>query len=91
VRLALGAAPAGIRQLVLEQGARLAAVGMVLGLGTALALGRFLRSLLFEVSLFDPGTLVAVPLLLAAMALLACWIPARRAVRLDPVEAIRAE
>jgi putative ABC transport system permease protein len=91
VRLALGAAPAGIRQLVLEQGARLAAVGMVLGLGTALAMGRFLRSLLFEVSLFDPGTLVAVPLLLAAMALLACWIPARRAVRLDPVEAIRAE
>jgi ABC-type lipoprotein release transport system permease subunit len=89
--MALGAAPAGIRRLVLDQGARLAALGMVLGMATALAVGRFLRSLLFEVSVVDPRTLVAVPVLLAAMALLACWIPARRAVRMDPVAAIRAE
>jgi predicted permease len=91
VRMALGAAPAGIRRLVLDQGARLAALGVVLGMATALAVGRFLRSLLFEVSVVDPRTLVAVPVLLAAMALLACWIPARRAVRMDPVAAIRAE
>jgi ABC-type lipoprotein release transport system permease subunit len=89
--MALGAAPAGIRRLVLNQGARLAALGIVLGLMAALAVGRFLRSLLFEVSVVDPRTLVAVPVLLAAMALLACWIPARRAVRLDPVAAIRAD
>ncbi|MFN8652965.1 MAG: ABC transporter permease [Gemmatimonadales bacterium] len=91
VRLALGATPGTIRGLVLSQGARLATWGAVIGLGLALALGRFLRALLFEVSASDPGTLVAVPLLLCLMVLLACWIPARRAVRMDPLVAIRAE
>jgi len=91
VRLALGAAPSGIRRLVLGQGGRLALFGILLGLGGALALGQFLRALLFHVSVFDPRTFVAVPLILASMALLACWIPARRAVRMDPLVAIRAE
>jgi putative ABC transport system permease protein len=91
VRLALGAAPSGIRRLVLTQGGRLASAGIVIGLVAALGVGRLLRSLLFQVSVFDPQTLVTVPLLLAGMAVLACWIPARRAVRLDPLEAIRAE
>ncbi len=91
VRLALGAAPSGIRRLVLRQGGRLALAGIVIGLAAALALGQLLRSLLFQVSVFDPQTLVTVPLVLSGMALLACWIPARRAVRLDPLAAIRAE
>jgi predicted permease len=91
VRLALGAAPSGIRRLVLVRGGKLALAGIVLGLGAALALGQLLRSLLFQVSVFDPETLMVVTLLLSGMAVLACWIPARRAVRLDPLLAIRAE
>lgn len=91
VRLALGAAPSGIRILVLGKAGRLATIGILLGLGSSLALGQLIRSLLFQVSVFDLRTLVAVPVILAAMAMLACWIPARRAVRLDPLVAIRAE
>ncbi|HWA41255.1 MAG TPA: ADOP family duplicated permease, partial [Gemmatimonadales bacterium] len=91
VRLALGATPGTIRGLVLTQGGRLAAWGVAIGLALALALGRFLRALLFEVSAYDPGTLVAVPVVLGVMAILACWLPARRAVRLDPLVVMRAE
>lgn len=91
VRLALGAAPSGIRRLVLGQAGRLAAIGLAVGLVGAMAMGQLIRSLLFEVSVFDGTTLVAVPVILSAMALLACWIPARRAVRLDPLVAIRSE
>jgi predicted permease len=91
VRLALGAAPSGIRRLVLDQGGKLALLGIAIGLGTALAVGQFIRSLLFQVSVFDPETFVIAPVILAVVALLACWIPARRAVRMDPLVAIRAE
>ena len=91
VRLALGAAPSGIRRLVLGRGVRLAAVGLAIGLAAAVALGRVIQSLLFGVSPFDATTLVAVPIVLGAMALVASWIPARRAMRLDPVRAMREE
>jgi putative ABC transport system permease protein len=91
VRLALGAAPGTIRRLVLGQGARLALVGTGIGLLAAVGAGRLLGSLLFQVSAFDLATFVAVPLVLGVMALVACWLPARRAMRVDPLVAIREE
>jgi predicted permease len=91
VRLALGAAPSGIRRLVLGRGARLAAIGLAIGLAAAIGLGRVIRSLLFGITPFDVTTLVAVPIVLGGMALIASWIPARRAMRLDPVRAMRED
>jgi ABC-type antimicrobial peptide transport system permease subunit len=91
VRLALGADPAGIRRLVLGRGARLAVAGVGIGLVAAIALGRVIESLLFGVTPFDGATLVTVPLVLGGMALVASWVPARRAMRLDPVTAMRED
>jgi predicted permease len=91
VRLALGAAPGTIRRLVLRRGARLAALGLGLGLAGAVFTGRLMRALLFGVSAIDPGTFAGVAALLAVMALAACLLPARRAMRVDPLVAIREE
>ena len=91
VRLALGAAPGGIRRLVLGQGGKLALAGVGIGLFAAFGLTRLLGRLLFGVGAFDPQTYLVVPLLLGGMALLACWLPARRAMRVDPLVAIREE
>jgi putative ABC transport system permease protein len=91
VRTALGATPAAILGMVLLHGARLAAAGLLLGLAGALSLGRFLQSLLFGVGATDPVTLATVALLLAAVALAACIVPALRAVGVDPIAALRAE
>jgi len=76
---------------VVGEGARLAAAGVIVGLAMALALTRFLRGMLFEVSPTDPLTFVVVPLVLGAVALLASYLPARRATRVDPMIAIRTE
>ena len=91
VRLALGAAPSGIRRLVLGQGGRLALMGTGLGLLAAVGAGRLIGSLLFGVSALDAPTFIAVPLILGGMTVLACWLPARRAMRVDPLVAIREE
>jgi predicted permease len=91
VRLAVGANPAGIRRLVLGRGLRLTAVGVGIGLVVALALGRVIESMLFGVSPFDVATMLTVPVILGLVSLLASWIPARRAMRLDPVRAMRDE
>jgi putative ABC transport system permease protein len=91
VRTALGATPASILAMVLLQGARLAGAGLLLGLAGALSLGRFLQSLLFGVGSTDPVTLAGVALLLAAVALAACLLPAMRALGIDPIAALRAE
>jgi putative ABC transport system permease protein len=91
VRIAVGAQRKDILQLVLGQGARLAAIGLVAGLVASFGAGRALSSLLFEVSPFDPATLGGVSVLLAAVALLACYVPARRATRVDPLVALRYE
>ena len=91
IRMALGAQRGEIVGMVLRQGMKMAGLGVVLGLAGALAATRSLRSLLFGVSPLDPLTFLAVPLLLAAVALLACWLPARRATRVDPLEALRYE
>ncbi len=91
VRVALGARRADVVALVLRQGMTLTAVGLLIGLAGALGLTRLLSSLLFEVSATDPLTFAAVPLALAAVALLACYVPARRAAGVDPMTALRAE
>jgi putative ABC transport system permease protein len=91
VRLALGAQPRDVLALVLRQGMLLAGLGMAIGLAAALALGQSIRSLLFQVDAADPATLSAVAVLLAVVALAACWIPARRATRVDPLAALRYE
>ena len=91
VRTALGATPRAILVMVLLQGARLAAAGLVLGLIGALSLGRFLQSLLYGVGTADPLTLASVALLLGAVALAACLLPAMRALAIDPIAALRAE
>ena len=89
--MAIGASRRQVVQLVLGQGARLALAGVAIGLVGALALSRVVASLLYQVDALDPVTFVAVPALLAAVALLACWLPARRAARVDPMAALRAE
>jgi len=91
IRMALGAQPRDIWRLIVGGGARLALAGIAIGLAGALALTRLLSSLLFEVRASDPITFGAVALLLAAVALLACYVPARRAMRADPMIALRYE
>ncbi|HSR50194.1 MAG TPA: ABC transporter permease [Acidobacteriota bacterium] len=91
VRMALGGRPSNIRALILRQGLALAALGLVAGMATSLILSRFLASLLFGVSPADPLTLVAVALIVFLLALLPCYTPARRATRIDPVQALGAE
>ena len=91
VRLALGAHPRKVLQLVMSHGASLAGIGIVIGLFGAFALSRVVAGLLFDVKSSDPATLLGVSLLLAAVALLACYIPARRATRLDPIITLREE
>lgn len=89
--MALGAQARNILVLVVRQGAALVAVGAVAGLLAAAAASRILESFLFGVTPYDHLTFVAAPLSLAAVALVACWLPARRAARIDPMETLRAE
>jgi putative ABC transport system permease protein len=91
VRMALGAARADIRNLILCQGMLLAVAGVSIGLCAALGLMRLIASLLFGVTTWDPAVYLAVPLLLLASAAVAVWLPARRAMRIDPMHALRSE
>ena len=91
VRLALGAVPAEVARLMARQGGLVAAAGAVVGLAVALAGGRVLDSLLYGVRPNDTGVLTATTLLVLAVALGACWLPARRASRLNPVQALRGD
>ncbi len=91
IRLALGAQPRDIQRLIVSQGSKLALSGLAIGLAAALALGQAMRSLLFGVSPSDPLTFIGIVLLLAAVSLLACWIPARRATKVDPMVALKYE
>jgi putative ABC transport system permease protein len=91
IRMALGAQIADVLGLILSQGLALVAVGGVIGITVALATGRVLRASLFGVRRTDSATFIAVVLSLAAVALFACWLPARRALKVDPREALRYE
>jgi ABC-type antimicrobial peptide transport system permease subunit len=91
VRIALGSTPSGILRLMMGDGARLGAIGLGIGLVGAFGVARAMGGLLFGLSPGDPVTFVAVPLTLGVVVLLATLLPARRAVRLDPVAALRSE
>jgi predicted permease len=91
IRIALGARPSDVMHLVLGDGAKMALVGVGLGVVAALGLTRFLTSILYGVSPTDPVTFAAVAMILTAVALAACYIPARRAMRVDPMVALRYE
>jgi ABC-type antimicrobial peptide transport system permease subunit len=89
--MALGATEGNVLAMVLRQGLAVAAAGAALGLAAAFVLSRFLESLLFGVRGNDPLTFASVALGLGGVALLACYVPARRAARIDPIASLRAE
>jgi putative ABC transport system permease protein len=91
VRLALGAEPGGVARMIARQGGVVALAGITVGLAAALAGGRAIQSLLYGVSPRDPSVFTGTTVLLLGVVLLACWLPARRAVRLDPRDALRME
>jgi putative ABC transport system permease protein len=89
IRVALGARQDDILKLIVGEGLRLTLIGIAIGIARSLALGRFLASTLYAVTPTDPLTFAAISCLLLLVALLACYLPARRAVRLDPLTALR--
>jgi len=91
IRLALGAPASQVRRMVVTQGMGLALVGVVLGIGSAFGLARLITAFLFGVTAKDPLVFAGVPMLLAAVAFMAVWLPARRASRVDPLIALRSE
>jgi ABC-type antimicrobial peptide transport system permease subunit len=91
IRMAMGATSGDVQRLVLGEGARTTAIGLVAGLALAVALGKLASSLLYRVSPFDPAVLTLAAVALFAAAMLACYLPARRATRVVPLEALRSE
>jgi putative ABC transport system permease protein len=91
LRMALGAAPGQVLRLVFQEGIALAAIGVLIGLSGTYFVGRVMKSMLYEVRENDPRTIGTVIALLLLCALLACYIPARRATRVDPMVALRNE
>jgi ABC-type antimicrobial peptide transport system permease subunit len=91
VRMALGAQASRVQRMVVGQGARVLAVGVIIGLAAAAASTRALRSLLFEVEALDGATFIGVAGMMLLVGLLAAWLPARRASRVDPMESLRGE
>lgn len=91
MRLALGAEPRAVAGIIVRQGGFVALAAITVGLVTAFAATRLIESLLYDVGPRDPGVFVATTLVLMGVALLACWLPARRAARISPLEALRAD
>src|SRR6185369_1933505 len=91
IKLELGAQPGALRRAVMQQGLWLTGIGVVVGVAGALALTRTIKSLLFEVSATDPLVFTAIPVLLVIVSLIACYTPARRATKVNPLEALRED
>jgi putative ABC transport system permease protein len=91
IRMALGAKSSDVLRMVIRTGLILVGIGVVLGLIVSVALGRVIATQLWGVSAYDPWTLVCVPAVLLLISLLACWLPARRAAKVDPLVALRYE
>ena len=91
IRMAVGAAPGAVKAMILREGATMIAIGVSAGLLLGVGLGRALAGLLYHVSPFDPVAFVGAPVVLAVVAAVACYLPARRATRIDPLTALRAE
>jgi ABC-type antimicrobial peptide transport system permease subunit len=91
IRIALGSQARDVLRLVVGQGMKLALVGVGIGLAASIGLTRLMSKLLFGVSPTDPLTFAAIVVLLLLIALLACWVPARRATKVDPLAALRCE
>ncbi len=91
IRLALGAGPGSVRNMVVWHGMRLAVAGVIVGVASALALTKIIASFLYGVQARDPMVFIAVPIVLCAVALFAVWLPAQRATRVSPVDALRCE
>ena len=91
IRLALGAAPTRIAAGILGQGARYAAIGIAVAVPAALALAQVMETLVFGISARDPLTFALLPLAVSAVTLAACYVPARRAARVDPVKTMRTD
>ena len=91
VRAALGASPASLLRLVVGQGAALTAIAVVLGVAAGLLLTRLMAAMLYGVTPRDPGTFVGVAVVLSVVALTATWVPARRAITINPIRALRDE
>ena len=89
--MALGASSQQVRRMVVTQGMKLSAVGVIIGIASSLALARVMKSMLYGVKPWDPLSIMLVAILLAAVTLLAAYIPARRASRVDPMVALRYE
>ncbi len=91
IRSALGAKRSHILKLVIGRGVGMASIGITLGLATSFGLTRFLTGLLYDVTAVDPMTFLGIPILLLVVSVSACYIPARRATRVDPLIALRSE
>jgi putative ABC transport system permease protein len=91
IRMALGAKRHDVMRLILTQGLKLALIGVSIGLLAAIALTRWMKSMLFNVAPIDSFTFATIPVVLLIVALFACWIPARRATKVDPMVALRYE
>jgi ABC-type antimicrobial peptide transport system permease subunit len=91
IRLALGAGPGSVRNMVVLQGMRLAITGVIIGVGAAFGLTKLIESFLYGVKARDPLVFIGVPLALSVVALFAVWLPAQRATRVSPADALRSE
>jgi ABC-type antimicrobial peptide transport system permease subunit len=91
IRMALGANARAVLWMILREGALMLTAGVVIGLALAVATGKIVSGLLYQVSALDPVAFTVAPLVLGAAALVACWLPARRATRINPIQALRTE